>query len=135
MKLASFELGGEARPVRFIETIAVKEGVECDTYAFVNDDSKDLAIVRVRKGHKTPLQKVLSGKSTIEGFVSGQGSLTVRSAEGNAKSYEFKSRGSAQAITVQVGEVMQWWANGDTDLVFYEICEPPYKDGRFENLP
>ena len=29
----------------------------------------------------------------------------------------------------------KWTAPSDTDLVFYEICDPPYQDGRFEDLP
>jgi hypothetical protein len=29
---------------------------------------------------------------------------------------------------------MQWYANGNSDLVFYEVCWPPYADGRFEDI-
>jgi hypothetical protein len=30
---------------------------------------------------------------------------------------------------------MQWAAAVDSELIFYEICEPPYKEGRYESLP
>lgn len=39
-----------------------------------------------------------------------------------------------KSVVVKVDQVMQWHANGYSDLIFYEICEPPYQDGRFENL-
>ena len=29
---------------------------------------------------------------------------------------------------------MQWEASKNSNLVFYEVCYPPYQDGRFENL-
>ncbi len=120
-------------PVTFIETIQVKEGVECDTYSFANDHTKDLAIVKVTKGHKTPLQKVLKGNKTVEGFLEGRGRLVVNSGK-NKESYEFDNASKPKEIIVEVDQIMQWTASGETDLVFYEICEPPYEDGRFENL-
>lgn len=132
-KLTQFVLSGKSVPVRFIETQTVKEGVECDIYVFTADSSKDLAIVRVAKGYKTPLQRVLLGDRTIEGFYDGVGTLTVRSASGQTDEYAFNPSDNKEVV-VEVGQIMQWYANGDTDLTFYEICEPPYADGRFENL-
>jgi hypothetical protein len=35
---------------------------------------------------------------------------------------------------VGIGDVMQWEADKETDLVAYEICFPPYEDGRYENI-
>ena len=29
---------------------------------------------------------------------------------------------------------MQWEADKDSDLVAYEICFPPYEDGRYQNI-
>ena len=52
-KLADFQ----RRPVTYIETIQVKDGVECDTYSFDGNPSEDLAIVQVTPGTKTPLQE------------------------------------------------------------------------------
>ena len=37
-------------------------------------------------------------------------------------------------VTVGIGELMQWEADKDLRLVAYEVCFPPYKDGRFESL-
>jgi mannose-6-phosphate isomerase-like protein (cupin superfamily) len=133
-RLTSFLLGNEAKPVCFVGTQSVKEGVECDIYAFIDDDARDLAIVRVQKGYRTPLQRIMLGDKTTEGFVSGKGTLTVQSRSGMVKSYVFQSDHSNEAVVVEVGEIMQWYADGDIDLTFYEVCEPPYKDGRFENL-
>lgn len=37
-------------------------------------------------------------------------------------------------IDVQIGEQMQWAAEPESDLVFAEVCFPPYEDGRYENI-
>lgn len=132
-KLTLFTLDGKPAPVRFVETQTVKAGVECDVYVFTDDSSKDLAIVRVSKGYKTPLQRVLLGDKTIEGFYDGVGTLTIRSVNGQSDEYEFGSSDNKEVL-VEVGQIMQWYADGDDNLTFYEICEPPYVDGRFENL-
>ena len=123
------------RQVTYVETMRVKDGVECDTYSFVSDGSEDLAIVRVTKGFKTPLQRILKGTKTIEGYIRGSGTLTVTSKDRSIKIYSFSQEADANPnpeIEVHIGELMQWSAK--TDLTFYEICEPPYEDGRFENL-
>ena len=131
-QLTQFTVNNEPLAVHFVETQTVKEGVECDIYTFEGDDSRDLAIVRVIKGYKTPLQRILLGTKTIEGFVEGEGTLTVRSADGAEKMYIPKLFG--EEVMVETGQIMQWHASGDSNLTFYEICEPPYVDGRFENL-
>ena len=133
-KLENFILGGTQRPIKYIETIQVKEGVEGDVYSFVDDDTKDLAIVRVQKGFKTPLQRILKGNCTTEGYVSGKGSLTVTSNDGTSQTFDYDDSGTIDTpgVVVEVGQLMQWSA--DNDLEFYEICDPPYEDGRFENL-
>lgn len=130
-KLTTFQ----NRPVAYIETMQVKDGVECDTYSFVGDDAQDLAIVRVTKGFKTPLQKILQGNKTIEGFMEGKGTLVVQLEDGTTKTYDLDPTSTNKEVEVKVGQTMQWTAPSGTDLVFYEICDPPYKDGRFENLP
>lgn len=133
-KLTQFTVDGNTVPIRYIETQTVKEGVECDLYVFTDDSSKDLAIVRVARGHKTPLQRVLLGNKTIEGLQGGTGALTVRSANGQTQEQHTFNSPNDQAIIVNVGQIIQWHANGYEDLIFYEICEPPYTDGRFENI-
>jgi hypothetical protein len=81
-----------------------------------------------------PLQRIRQGNKTVEGFVSGKGVLTVQT-EGYAKRYKFQEDSAGDAVTVEVGEMMQWEADHDFDLVFSEVCDPPYEDGRFEDLP
>ncbi len=133
--LINFKTKDKDRKVSFIETQQVKEGVECDIYTFVGDATQDLAIVRVTKGFKTPLQKILQGTKTIEGFLQGRGVLTVQSQGGSTNTYSFDPSSPDTEVEVKVGQIMQWTAPNDADLVFYEICDPPYQDGRFENLP
>jgi hypothetical protein len=120
----------DGESVKFIETSQVKEGVVCDVYSFDNDDSKDLGLVRVSKGHKTPLQKVLNGDKTIEIFREGQGVLRVVDIDGNEITHNFPS--DKKDVEVKIGEIVQWEAV--EDLTFVEICYPPYQEGRFENI-
>ncbi len=130
-KLSNF--GEQEASVCFIETVPVKEGVECDTYSFDNDSSRDLAVVRVVAGAKTPLQQVLSGVTTTEGFISGEGTLTVLSSDGESTTIRFDEESPGEVL-VEVGQTMQWEAGPDSELIFYEVCVPPYEEGRFENL-
>jgi hypothetical protein len=122
-------------PITFVETQTVKDGVRADIYTFDNDMSKDLAIVHVAQGCKTPLQRVLKGTKTAEGYMSGSGKLAVTAKDGTLKTHLFTGEEGINQdaeIEVHIGELMQWSAV--SDLIFYEICEPPYEDGRFENL-
>lgn len=123
------EFGGE--PISFVETSQVKEGVVCDVYSFDGDDQKDLGIVRVKKGYKTPLQRVLEGDKTLEIFQTGQGVLRVTNTDRIETRHSFPSDNLAE-VEIKVGDLVQWEAT--EDLVFAEVCYPPYKDGRFENL-
>ena len=130
-QITSFNLNGVDTPVSFIEHQIVKEGVTCDIYAFTNDPSKDLAIVVVEQGFKTPLQKVLSGTETIEGYISGVAILTVTGFDGTIRKFDYPGSSDTK-IVVNIGQTMQWEAK--SQLTFYELCTPPYTDGRFENL-
>lgn len=117
--------------VTYVETQQIKEGVEADLYTFNGDASKDLAIVRVAAGHKTPLQRILKGEKTIEGYLDGQAILTVTHLDSTQSVTAYP--GNAELETpVAINETMQWSAG--TNLMFYEICLPPYEDGRFEDL-
>lgn len=113
-------------PVLFVESTVVSDGVACDVYSFTDTKEKDLAIVTVSAGHKTPLQKVIKGTHTVEGHINGEGTLVV-----NEKTYSFPNSELHQ-VTVRVGDTMQWTAK--TELQFYEICYPPYQDGRFVTI-
>ena len=132
-KLSSFDFRGSEFLVRFVEQMQVKEGVDCDVYAFAGDDMRDLAIVMVKKGFKTPLQKVVEGTETIEGFMSGKGTLRIGLPDGQIISYVFPNKNAHNEVIIAIGQTMQWQAA--EDLTFYEICSPPYKDGRFIVIP
>ncbi|MCH2188665.1 hypothetical protein MK079_02470 [Candidatus Gracilibacteria bacterium] len=123
MKLQEFK----NEKVKFIETIEVKSGVLCDVYEFIGNTNKDLAIIKVQKGYSTPLQKIIKGDNTIEGFISGNAVFQL-----NDISYEFPNNDGTIEVNVNIGDTMQWIAKDD--LVFYEICYPPYEDGRYKNL-
>lgn len=131
-KLSNF--GDREIPIIYKSTQTIKEGVECDVYSFDGDPTKDLAIVRVSKGAKTPLQRVISGTKTIEGFIGGKGTLSIQYPNGKTFSYNFGQGNIGHEMIIDIGQIMQWSADGDSDLVFYEICQPPYEEGRFENL-
>jgi len=134
MKLDTLTTRQGSFSITFVESQVVKEGVTADLYIFDDDSSKDLAIVNVAEGYKTPLQRILKGTKTIEGFMSGKGKLVITATDGATKSYSFDETNSntpSNEVEVHIGELMQWSA--DTDLTFYEICEPPYEDGRFKN--
>ena len=102
-KLKNFAVNSQPVPVTYIETMQVKDGVSCDVYTFDTDNSRDLAIVTVDKGFKTPLQKILKGNITTEGFVSGTGSLTVTQADGQVKTYTFSDNNKGEAVEVKGG--------------------------------
>lgn len=134
--ISSFEFEGKAQPVTLVNKIQITEGVECDAYSFIDDKEKDLGIIRIKPGAKTPQQKVLAGEKTIEGYVSGKGKLTLKRADGPEAIYWVggeETKGPF-SVPVNVGDIMQWEAAPDSQLVAYEICFPPYKDGRFENI-
>jgi len=116
--------------ISFVESSEVCEGVNCSVYSFEGDSTKDLGVVTVKKGCKTPLQKVLTGDKALEIFQAGKGTLRVISVDGTKKVYNFPSEESE--VEVNVGELMQWEAL--EDLTFAEVCYPPYQDGRFENV-
>ncbi|HEX8227016.1 MAG TPA: hypothetical protein VF572_04070 [Candidatus Saccharimonadales bacterium] len=117
--------------IKYVETQDVSEGVEADLYTFDNDNSRDLAIVRVAASHKTPLQRILKGKKTVEGYMEGRGSLSLMHSDGSQIVRAYPDSEMTETI-VEINDIMQWSA--ETNLTFYEICWPPYEDGRFENL-
>ena len=115
--------------ILFVEKQHVKHEVTCDIYNFEKDSTRDIAIVTVLPGCKTPPQRVMEGIKTIEGLMLGVGTLTVDNE------IHYLEEGEANdGIEVEVGQTMQWEAGLKSDLVFYEICEPPYKKGRFKDI-
>lgn len=117
-------------PVVFDSSSEVKRGVECDVYFFQDDESKDLGLVFVQQGFRTPVQEVMKGERTLQIFKEGRGDLYVIDLAGKFTKYTFP--GEIHQVEVKVGEIMQWHAI--EDLVFYEICYPPYEEGRFKNI-
>lgn len=133
---STFEFEGTSQSTSFVETVDVKTGVQCDVYTFNNHKEKDLGIIHLAAGCKTPLQRVLQGDRTIEGYISGRGKLVITRADGTKKEYIVDEITQKPfEVNVAIGETMQWQADADSQLEAYEICFPPYRDGRYENLP
>lgn len=126
---------GRKLSTTFVETTRVQEGVACDVYEI--DAERDLGVVTIQPGFHSPRQRILKGTKTIQRFISGTAQLSVTDVEGNVHVHTFNSKGVTQNndVEVKVGEIMEWSSLGPQPLVYHEICEPPYEDGRFENLP
>lgn len=134
-KFQQFNFEGQNLPVKFTEVVDVKEGVKCEVYQFSDDDLKDLGVIYIEPGFKTPSQKVLDGQKTIEGFYTGKGTLTITKRNGEKEVFNVNDEsGKEFSKEVEIGEIMQWQAASDSNLVVYEVCYPPYQDGRYENL-
>lgn len=131
--LKTFTFEGKEQPISFVETLHIKDGVDCDVYSYDGDMTKDLGIIRISPGCKTPLQKVLKGDRTIEGYISGKGKLTVTKPDGKQEVY-LADGTFENPVDIKIGELMQWEADLDSNLVAFEICLPPYEDGRYKNL-
>lgn len=134
-RLETFRYKGDLLPLSFVSTLDVTKGVQCDVYEFTGDKSKDLGVIRIKPGCKTPLQKVLKGDKTVEGYLAGKGRLTITRANGEKMVYEVDVKNKKPLeVSVEVGETMQWEADKNSELTAYEICYPPYEDGRYENI-
>ncbi|MPN45176.1 hypothetical protein SDC9_192743 [bioreactor metagenome] len=75
---------------------------------------------------------MLGGEETIEGYISGKGRLIVIKADGEKLQFEVEEGSEGFSQLIEIGDIMQWQAQ--ENLVVFEICFPPYQDGRFENL-
>ncbi len=127
--LDSFYYLGQDRSVEYVESLDIKDGVICHVYRFAGETAYDLGIVEVAPGVSTPLQQVVERFSTtVEGLLEGSGNLFVEAEGGNTFQV-----GNPLTTTVYCGNRMQWDA-GEEGLTFFEICHPPYEEGRFENI-
>ncbi len=134
-RFEKFKIEGQELSIIFMEMIDVKEGVKCETYQFSDDDLKDLAVIYVESGNKTPLQRVLNGQKTVQGFCTGKGTFTLTKENGEKEMFEVNDESGKEFYKeIKVGEIMQWQAAPDSDLVVYEVYYPPYQDGRYEDL-
>ncbi|MEO6728516.1 MAG: hypothetical protein ABIM99_01205 [Candidatus Dojkabacteria bacterium] len=137
---------GDKYGIKKVKSYQVCPGVDCTEYKIKRDKTKDLAVVNIMPGCSTPLQLVKEGDLTVESSIVGNGCLYVRKANGGTNIYEFtgnqyvqtelglKAQSTSFSALVEIGDVIQWRANPNSTLVFMEICTPPYKDGRFENI-
>lgn len=132
-KLRLFKIEGKSQKITYIETNRVKEGVLCDVYSFEDDMDKDLAIISIKPESCTPLQRILKGERTLEGYLSGEGKLKITYANGKHKVFHLDESKSGFFVDLKVGDMMQWFAGG-SQLTVFEVCYPPYEDGRFENI-
>ena len=133
-KIESFLYNGERLSAIFKETLEVFPGVHCDVYIHPETQKRDLAIIMLDPGKKTLPQKVLMGEETIEGYISGSGKLIIRHVDGTQSVFDVGPGSEGFSHPVGIGEIMQWKADKHEELVFFEICLPPYEDGRYENL-
>lgn len=134
-KLKQFNYDGKSIPVNFTESSEITNGVRCDVYRFPEDESRDLGVIYIEAGYRTPLQRVLKGEKTIEGFYIGKGTLTITKENGEKEIYEVDDKlGKEFSREVKIGEIMQWQAAPDSSLITYEVCYPPYQPGRYEDL-
>ncbi len=120
--------------IRFIETIDVVDGVTCDVYIHPETNDRDLGVIHIDPGSSTPPQKIIKGEETIEGYLSGKGVLAIRHIDGTISEHKVSSGDEGFCYAVDVGDVMQWRADEDAKLTVFEICFPPYEDGRYDNL-
>jgi hypothetical protein len=88
--------------------------------------------VRVKAWCLTPLQRVLEWDKTIEGHISWKWKLVITRQDSIKTEYVVSDNSWPLEIEVKIWDLMQWQA--DTDLMFYEVCFPPYSNGRFQNL-
>lgn len=112
--------------VSFISSSEVKKWVICDVYEFEWNNEKDLWIIYITSWNSTPKQKILKWDKTIEWIISWIWSFIFNWKENICNEKE------QNTFELNIWDTMQWKA--DTDLVFYEICYPPYDDWRFKNL-
>jgi len=133
-KIESFTFGNEELPAQYQETVTVTEGVECDIYALGATNLQDLALISVSPGKHTPVQRVLQGEETIEGYLSGKGKLAIIQKDGSIAEYTVDGTTEGFTYSVQIGETMQWQADGKEPLEIFEICFPPFEEGRFQNI-
>jgi len=112
--------------VSYVETSQVKVGVECDVYAFINDDSRDLAIIRIKAGCSSPHQRIKKGTKTVQGFLEGEATLSIGDVDGGVSVSYFNSRDEV--------------ADNETEVRLGKPCCGRHSEGiwsitRYVNLP
>ncbi len=107
-----------------------------DAYDYVGNNANDLAIVTVLPDCKTPLQKLYQGVRTIDRYISGRGTFTVKTAGGETKVFVFTGAETDKdfVYALKFGDEIQWQSASTSELVFCEFYEPRYEPGRFANI-
>jgi hypothetical protein len=131
-RIRRFTFEGVTQAVKLTGTEDLPPDVSVDLYTFVGDDTKDLAIFTTRM--RTPLQRVLKGTRTVEGHISGEAKLTITKPDESQKVYEFGKASNQPPVNVEVGDLMRWEVLNNSTLVAWEVCFPPYKDGRYQDV-
>lgn len=131
-KIESFTHKGQKLATEFIVSSEVFPGVVCDAYYHPETMKRDLGVIYIKAGKKTKPQRLLAGLETIEGYISGKGKLIIVKPDGEKLQFEVGSESEGFSQSIEIGDIVQWRA--EEDLVTFEICFPPYEDGRFENL-
>ena len=131
-KYTTFSFEGERLPVDFVEAIDVADGVVCDVYEFAWDTTKDLWIVKLDTWVSSPYQLVVWWDKTLLGYISGNWKFIHETEKGV---FEYKMReGIRFEFFIHKWEKMKWVADSDSQLIYYEVYLPPYKDGRYLDL-
>lgn len=133
-RLESFSFRGETLATQLIETTEVFPGVVCDAYLHPETKERDLGVIYIEADRRTKPQRVLQGDQTIEGYISGKGELIIKKSSGERLVFEVGPGSEGFAQNVEVGDIMQWRAAEQEGLVVFEVCYPPYKAGRYEDL-
>lgn len=121
----SFEIGNVNREIMYIKSVHIASGIDSDVYSFLDDKSQVLSIVRVKRGVKSPLEKIESANKIIEGFLKGKGTLSVSTFGNNKNTYYFETAGYNKEVEIHTGESVQWSAPKDADLIYYKIRDLP----------
>lgn len=87
------------------EADVVTEGVFCWAYKNPNDSEKDLGVVLVLAGYKTPKQLVKGGNRTLEVYLAGEGKLMIE-REGAILEIPCYSRKTLE-FDLKIGDIMQ----------------------------
>lgn len=140
MILETFRFKGQLLPVKHVKTVAEAPGVTSDVYTFLTRNmlratNRDLAILHFEPGASLPRQRMVQGITTVEGFISGDGILHIVRANGQEETHFFRGRNSGRPIVeVHMDDIMQLRAFKRSPFESFEICYPPYTDGRFQDL-
>lgn len=134
-RIESFNYQDQELSAEYQETVEVIPGkVFCDVYTHPETQERDLGIISISAGANTPVQRVILGEETIEGYLSGKGKLIVIHNDGSIAEYPVDETTEGFTCSIWEGQTMQWQADSEEPLEIFEICYPPFEEGRFESI-